>query len=168
MWLFLHSNVPRAENDHCSFPGMQYWPRSGNADLTSARCLIKNIRIKRVWHFCFSMRLLNELCYFSPAVLCFIFKTNAMMQCVDKQFVLTKKKRKKKDNTEYKQLKCSPLTQYPSSDHHLNKRSGIGRTNALFPWLSSIIQPVRYSQAFLSFIIFTCKCHVKPASKILI
>lgn len=90
------------------------------------------------------------------------------MQCVDKQFVLTKKKRKKKDNTEYKQLKCSPLTQYPSSDHHLNKRSGIGRTNALFPWLSSIIQPVRYSQAFLSFIIFTCKCHVKPASKILI
>lgn len=90
------------------------------------------------------------------------------MQCVDKQFVLTKKKRKKKDNTEYKQLKCSPLTQYPSSDHHLNKRSGIGRTNALFPWLSSIIQSVRYSQAFLSFIIFTCKCHVKPASKILI
>lgn len=90
------------------------------------------------------------------------------MQCVDKQFVLTKKREKKKDNTEYKQLKCSPLTQYPSSDHHLNKRSGIGRTNALFPWLSSIIQPVRYSQAFLSFIIFTCKCHVKPASKILI
>lgn len=90
------------------------------------------------------------------------------MQCVDKQFVLTKKKRKKKDNTEYKQLKCSPLTQYPSSDHHLNKRSGIGRTNALFPWLSSIIQSVRYSQAFLSSIIFTCKCHVKPASKILI
>lgn len=90
------------------------------------------------------------------------------MQCVDKQFVLTKKREKKKDNTEYKQLKCSPLTQYPSSDHHLNKRSGIGRTNALFPWLSSIIQSVRYSQAFLSFIIFTCKCHVKPASKILI
>lgn len=81
---------------------------------------------------------------------------------------LLKKEKKKKDNTEYKQLKCSPLTQYPSSDHHLNKRSGIGRTNALFPWLSSIIQPVRYSQAFLSFIIFTCKCHVKPASKILI
>lgn len=90
------------------------------------------------------------------------------MQCVDKQFVLTKKREKKKDNTEYKQLKCSPLTQYPSSDHHLNKRSGIGRTNALFPWLSSITQSVRYSQAFLSFIIFTCKCHVKPASKILI
>lgn len=147
--IFLHSNAPRAENDHCSFPGMQHWPWSGNTDLTGARCLIKNIRIKTAWHICF-----HSFIGYPTSRVIFpqqYFVLSLKPIGVGKQLCLLKEKEKRLHRIQT--IKCSPLKQHSSSDHHLNTWSGADRTNAWFPWLSAMIQSVTHPHAFLAFII---------------